>query len=416
MRLQPTPPNVRRRLTILGSTGSIGRQALDVARAHPSLVEVVGLSAATDVELLTRQAAEFEPQRVALESADAPPPSGLDCEVLVGPGAAEQLARSPADVVLNGIVGFAGLAATVGALAGGNRVALANKESLVAGGEWVMGLAATVGALQADNRVALANKESLVAGGEWVMDLTRDNHIIPVDSEHSAIFQCLEGRKDEEISGILLTASGGPFFTFEKARLVEARPGDALRHPTWRMGPKITIDSATMMNKGLEVIEAHYLFGVPYEKVRVVVHRQSVVHGGALFEDGSVVLHAALPDMRLPIAFGILYPDRVDVGAEPVPFDGISWSFEKPRDDVFRCLPLAVEAGRMGGAYPVALNAANEVAVQSFLDGTITFLQIADVIEEVLEKVPDFGKMQSMEVIKTVDEWARREAAREGVR
>ena len=180
MRLQPTPPNVRRRLTILGSTGSIGRQALDVVRAHPSLFEVVGLSAATDVELLTRQAAEFEPQSVALESADAPPPSGLDCEVLVGPGAAEQLARSPADLVLNGIVCFAGLAATVGALESGNRVALANKESLVAGGEWVMALAGS-------------------------------NRIIPVDSEHSAIFQCLEGRRQEEIAGILLTASGGPF-------------------------------------------------------------------------------------------------------------------------------------------------------------------------------------------------------------
>jgi 1-deoxy-D-xylulose-5-phosphate reductoisomerase len=374
-----------RRITILGSTGSIGQQALDVVRRYPERFEVVGLSAGSDADALALQAAEFEPEYVALESTDAGPLEHLTAEVFAGPGSAEHLAGVQCDVVLNGIVGFAGLAATVGAL-------------------------------QADNRVALANKESLVAGGEWVMDLTRDNHIIPVDSEHSAIFQCLEGRKDEEISGILLTASGGPFFTFEKARLVEARPEDALRHPTWRMGPKITIDSATMMNKGLEVIEAHYLFGVPYEKVRVVVHRQSVVHGGALFEDGSVVLHAALPDMRLPIAFGILYPNRVDVGAEPVPFDGISWSFEKPRDDVFRCLPLAVEAGRMGGAYPVALNAANEVAVQSFLDGTITFLQIADVIEEVLEKVPDFGKMQSMEVIKTVDEWARREAAREGVR
>jgi 1-deoxy-D-xylulose-5-phosphate reductoisomerase len=176
------------------------------------------------------------------------------------------------------------------------------------------------------------------------------------------------------------------------------------------MGPKITIDSATMMNKGLEVIEAHHLFGVPFEEVRVVVHRQSVVHGGAIFEDGSVVLHAALPDMRLPIAFGLLYPERVDVGAEPVPFDGVSWSFEKPRDDVFRCLPLAVEAGRVGGAYPVALNAANEVAVQAFLDGRVRFLHIADVIEEVLEAVPDFGMMQSMEAIVAVDAWARSEA------
>jgi 1-deoxy-D-xylulose-5-phosphate reductoisomerase len=220
----------------------------------------------------------------------------------------------------------------------------------------------------------------------------------------------MEGRNESEIAEILLTASGGPFFSVEKARIAEAEPEDALAHPTWRMGRKITVDSATMMNKGLEVIEAHHLFGVPYDGVRVVVHRQSVVHGGAVFGNGSVVLHAALPDMRLPIAFGILYPERVDVGAEPVPFDGVTWSFEEPRNDVFRCLPLAVEAGRAGGPYPVALNAANEVAVEAFLDGRIRFLRIADVIEEVLEAVPDFGQMESMEPIKALDGWAREEA------
>jgi 1-deoxy-D-xylulose-5-phosphate reductoisomerase len=370
---------VRRRLTILGSTGSIGRQALDVVRAYPDRFDVVGLSAATDAELLKTQADEFEPEIVALESEDISSLDSLNSELLVGPGAAERLAAAPADVVLNGIVGFAGLAATVGAL-------------------------------EAGNRVALANKESLVAGGEWVMNLAESNRIIPVDSEHSAIFQCLEGRKDE-VRGILLTASGGPFFDFEKARLVEAGPEDALKHPTWRMGPKITIDSATMINKGLEAIEAHHLFGVPYDDVRVVVHRQSIVHGGVFFEDGSVVLHAALPDMRLPIAYGILYPERVDVGAEPIPFDGVSWTFEAPRDDLFRCLPLAVEAGRAGGAYPIALNAANEVAVQAFLERRIGFLQIADVIEEVLEAVPGFGTVQSMDAIRAVDAWAREEAA-----
>jgi 1-deoxy-D-xylulose-5-phosphate reductoisomerase len=372
---------MRRRLTILGSTGSIGRQALDVVRRYPDSFELVGLSAGSDARSLALQATEFGPEYVALESGDTGPLQGLTAEVLAGPGSAGRLAGAPSDVVLNGIVGFAGLAATVGAL-------------------------------QAGNRVALANKESLVAGGEWVMGLATSNRIIPVDSEHSAIFQCLEGRRREEIEGILLTASGGPFYTFEKARIVNAGPEDALRHPTWRMGRKITIDSATMMNKGLEVIEAHHLFGIPFNEVRVVVHRQSVVHGGALFEDGSVVLHAALPDMRLPIAFGLIYPERVDVGAEPVPFDGVSWSFEEPRDDVFRCLPLAVEAGRAGGAYPVALNAANEVAVEAFLDGRIRFLRIADVIEEVLEVVPDFGKMQSMEAIVAVDGWARDEARR----
>jgi 1-deoxy-D-xylulose-5-phosphate reductoisomerase len=370
---------MKRRLTILGSTGSIGRQALDVVRRYPDRFGVVGLSAGRDAHTLALQANEFDPEYVALESTDADPLEGLQAEVISGPGSAERLAEASSDVVLNGIVGFAGLAATVGAL-------------------------------QAGNHVALANKESLVVGGEWVMTLAGGNRIIPVDSEHSAIFQCLEGRHESEIRGILLTASGGPFYAFQKARIVEAGPEAALKHPTWRMGRKITIDSATMMNKGLEVIEAHHLFAVPYEDVRVVVHRQSVVHGGAMFEDGSVVLHAALPDMRLPIAFGILYPERVDVGAEPVPFGGVSWSFEEPKNDVFRCLPLAVEAGRAGGAYPVALNAANEVAVEAFLDGRIRFLRIADVIEEVLEAVPDFGKMQSMDAIKAVDAWTREQA------
>jgi 1-deoxy-D-xylulose-5-phosphate reductoisomerase len=370
---------MKRRITILGSTGSIGRQALDVVRQYPDRFEIVGLSAGSDAETLAQQAREFQPEFVALESTTTGPLDGLDAELLSGPGSAETLAKAPSDVVLNGIVGFAGLVATVGAL-------------------------------EAGNQVALANKESLVAGGEWVMDLADGNRIIPVDSEHSAIFQCLEGRRESEVREILLTASGGPFYTFEKERIVGAGPEDALKHPTWQMGPKITIDSATMMNKGLEVIEAHYLFGVSYDDVRVVVHRQSVVHGGAMFEDGSVVLHAALPDMRLPIAFGVLYPERVDVGAEPVPFGGTSWTFQEPRNDVFRCLPLAVEAGRVGGAHPVALNAANEVAVGAFLDGRIRFLRIADVIEEVLQAVPDFGKMQSMEAIEAVDAWARDDA------
>jgi 1-deoxy-D-xylulose-5-phosphate reductoisomerase len=370
---------VTRRLSILGSTGSVGRQALEVVRAHPDRFDVVGLSAAGNAELLLQQAAEFEPELVALEDPHHLPIGGFDCEVLAGAGSAERLAATPVDVVLNAIVGFAGLAATVAALEAGNRVALANKESLVVGGEWVMGLAV-------------------------------NNPIIPVDSEHSAILQCLEGRG--RARGVLLTASGGPFFEYEKARLIGVGPQEALKHPTWRMGPKITVDSATMMNKGLEVIEAHHLFGVPYEDVRVVVHRQSVVHGGVLLEDGSVILHAALPDMRLPIAFGILYPERLDVGAAEIVFGDASWTFEEPRDDLFRCLPLAVEAGRAGGAYPVALNAANEVAVEAFLEERIGFLQIAEVIEDVLEAVPTFGGMRSLEAIRAADGWARKEARR----
>jgi 1-deoxy-D-xylulose-5-phosphate reductoisomerase len=242
------------------------------------------------------------------------------------------------------------------------------------------------------------------------MSLAASDRIIPVDSEHSAIFQCLEGRT--EASGVLLTASGGPFFSLQKAQLLEVGPRDALEHPTWRMGAKITVDSATMMNKGLEIIEAHHLFGVPYDAVRVAVHRQSVVHGGVFLKDGSVVLHAALPDMRLAIAYGLLHPERVDVGVEQVPFDAASWTFEELRNDLFRCLPLAVQAGRAGGAYPVALNAANEVLVQSFLDGRVGFLQIAHVLEDVLDAVPKFGAMDSLQAITSVDAWARQEARR----
>src|SRR5215212_2991325 len=332
--------STRRRLTILGSTGSIGRQALDVVRRYPDRFELVGLSAGSDARTLAAQATAFGPEYVALESTETGPLEGIEARILSGSGAAARLAAEPSDIVLNGIVGFAGLAATVAAL-------------------------------QTGNRVALANKESLVAGGEWVMELATNNRIIPVDSEHSAIFQCLEGRKKEEVRGILLTASGGPFFGLEKARLLEAGPGDALKHPTWRMGPKITIDSATMMNKGLEVLEAHHLFGVPFDDV------------------------------------------RVDVGAEPVSFDGVRWSFEEPRNDVFRCLPLAVEAGRAGGAYPVALNAANEVAVGAFLDRRIKFLQIADVVEEVMEAVPqESSAMESMEAITAADRWGRQKAQR----
>ena len=376
---------MRRRLTILGSTGSIGLQALDVVRAHRERFEVVGLSAGGNAKALKQQAEEFEPSYVALESRDANALDGLGVQKITGPGASATLAEAPADVVLNGVVGFAGLASTVRALKSGNTVALANKESLVAGGAWVMNLA------ESANGAA--------------------NRIIPVDSEHSAIFQCLRGRDGVEVRELLLTASGGPFFSIAEDELSRVGPEDALKHPTWRMGPKITIDSATMMNKGLELIEAHHLFGVSYDRIRVAVHRQSVVHGGAVLEDGSAILHAALPDMRLPISYGILYPERVDVGAKQVDFGGASWTFEEPRNDVFRCLPLAIEAGRVGGAYPVALNAANEVAVEAFLDHRIEFLRIAKVIEEVLEAVPEFGaKLESMEAIVGVDHWGRERA------
>jgi len=372
---------LRKRLVILGSTGSVGLQALDVVRQHPDRFEVLALSANSSAKALRAQAAEFGARYVALEGGDASALDGLEgAEVRSGPGSAASLAALPeADVVLNGILGFAGLASTVAALEAGNALALANKESLIAGGEWVMGLPGA-------------------------------KDIVPVDSEHSAIFQCLEGRKDGEVREILLTASGGPFFEVPEGELRRVRAEDALKHPTWRMGAKITIDSATMMNKGLEVIEAHHLFGVPYDRVKVVVHRQSMVHGGVIFEDGAAMLHAASPDMRLPIAYGLLYPDRIDVSAPPVPFSGAAWTFAEPHNDVFRCLPLAVEAGKRGGAHPVALNAANEVAVEAFLDGRIQFLQIPQIVEETLEAVPDLGGMNSMQAITDADLWARRDA------
>ncbi len=351
-------------------------------RTHPDLFEVVALAAHSNAELLRSQAEEFSPQYVALEKGS---PSDLDAmsyRAALGPGSAVRLASLDVDVVLNGIVGFAGLAATVEALESGNTVALANKESLVAAGEWVMEL----------------------AGGPAG---SPESRLIPVDSEHSAIFQCLHGTHEREVSQILLTASGGPFFETPQERLNHAGPEDALKHPTWEMGRKVTIDSATMMNKGLEVMEAHHLFGVPYDRVKVVVHRQSVVHGGVVFEDGSAVLHAAQPDMRLPISYGMLYPERADVGAEPVSFEA-TWTFAEPRSDVFRCLPLAVEAGKAGGAYPVALNAANEVAVERFLDGALEFPEIADVIEEVLERVPNFGSADNLKSLQAVNEIDRR--------
>ncbi len=368
-----------RRITILGSTGSIGEQALDVLRANPDRFELVGLSANSNADRLAEQVKEFSPRYAALETGDEAALKTLPCDMLVGAGSARHLSEVSTDVVLNGIVGFAGLSATIGAL-------------------------------QAENTVALANKESLVAGGDWVTDLASGGRLVPVDSEHSAIFQCLDGRRDDEVSGLLLTASGGPFFEWETGRLENVEPEDALKHPTWQMGAKITIDSATMMNKGLEVIEAHHLFGVSYDEVKVVVHRQSVVHGGVFFNDGSVVMHAALPDMRLPIAYGLLYPERIDVGAEPVSLAGQTWTFAEPRSEVFRCLPLAVEAGKAGGPHPAALNAANEISVQAFLEGRIQFLQIPDVIEEVLETVPEFGALRSLDEIVAVDNWAREQA------
>ena len=329
-----------RGVVILGSTGSIGTQALDVLSHHRDEYRVVALAAGRNTELLARQAAEFDvPADMARACADEP-------EVL-----AELASLESVDVVLNAVVGFAGLPATLAALQNGKRLALANKESLIAAGP--------------------------VGGGE----------IVPVDSEHSAVWQCLRAGRASEVGRIVLTASGGPFRGRTREQLREVTIADALAHPTWNMGAKITIDSSTLMNKGLEVIEAHELFGVGFDRIDVVVHPQSVVHSMVEFCDGATIAQLSMPDMRLPIALALGAPNRL-----PEPYGAIDWStlgrldFEVPDLATFRCLALAYEAGRVGGTAPAILSAANEVAVDAFLGGRIAWTEIAAVVEEVLSE------------------------------
>jgi 1-deoxy-D-xylulose-5-phosphate reductoisomerase len=335
-----------RGVVVLGSTGSIGTQALDVIARHRDLYRVVGLAAGRNRDLLARQAAQFGvPRDRARACAD-------------DPGALAELAALPeADVVLNAVVGFAGLPATLAALGAGKRLALANKESLIAAGPVVA-------------------KAKAAGGGE----------IVPVDSEHSAIYQCLRGSRDAEVRRIVLTASGGPFRGRRRGELARVTKADALAHPTWDMGAKITIDSSTLMNKGLEVIEAHELFGAAFDRIDVVVHPQSIVHSMVEFCDGATIAQLSLPDMRLPIGLALGAPDRL-----PEPFGAIDWrevgelTFEVPDLDTFRCLALAYEAGRAGGTAPAVLSASNEVAVEAFLADRIGWLQIPEIVEESLD-------------------------------
>ncbi|GIU89454.1 MAG: 1-deoxy-D-xylulose 5-phosphate reductoisomerase [Acidimicrobiia bacterium] len=335
-----------RGVVVLGSTGSIGTQALDVIARHPDEFHVVALAAGRNVDLLERQRAEHGvPDELAR--------AGADDAVL-----AELAAHPDADVVLNAVVGFAGLPATLAALHAGKRLALANKESLIAGGPVVA-------------------KARAAGGGE----------IVPVDSEHSAIWQALRAGRPAEVRRIVLTASGGPFRGRTIAELAHVRPADALAHPTWNMGAKITIDSSTLMNKGLEVIEAHELFGADYDAIDVVVHPQSVVHGMVEFTDGATIAQLSMPDMRLPIGLALGAPDRL---AEP--FGALDWqtlgelTFEPPDRATFRCLDLAYAAGRAGGAAPAVLSAANEVAVEAFLTGCARWTDIAEIVTEVLDQ------------------------------
>jgi 1-deoxy-D-xylulose-5-phosphate reductoisomerase len=347
-----------RRVVIVGSTGSIGTQALDVVERSREL-EVVGLAAASSWELLLEQARRFGVERIALADPDAAARAGEHAAVLAGAeGLVELITDTDCDLVLNALVGSAGLGPTVATLGEGIDLALANKESLVVGGELVMALAEATGA-----------------------------HLIPVDSEHSALFQLLEGQRPGSVDKLVLTASGGPFRG--RTDLGGVTREEALAHPTWDMGGKITIDSATLMNKGLELIEAHHLFGVPYEQLDVVVHPQSIVHALVQLNDGASLAHLGYPDMRVPISYALHHPDRADVPVRPLDLAELGkLTFEPPDVGTFACLRLAREAAEAGGTAPCVLNAANEVAVHAFLRGELSFTGIARVIESTLAELP----------------------------
>jgi 1-deoxy-D-xylulose-5-phosphate reductoisomerase len=362
------PASPKKRIAVLGSTGSIGTQTLDVVRRHADRLELVALAAGTRVEVLAHQAREFGVRHVA---------TGAD-----GPEALCSLVQLPeVDVVVNALVGAAGLKAS--------------HETLKAG-----------------KVLALANKESLVVGGDLLMPLASHDTLLPIDSEHGALYQCLLGEDRNEVSRLWVTASGGPFRGKGISKLRDIKPEDALAHPTWNMGKKISVDSSTLMNKGLEVIEAHHLFAMDYDRIKVVVQPQSAIHSMVEFKDGSVKAHLGTTDMRIPIQFALSYPQRWEAPVPPLDFSTLgSLGFEAPDRHTFRCLALAEEAGRAGGTLPCAMNAANEVAVAAFLAGECGFLQIASCVEAVMEgHVKE--RVESIEQLEAVDAQARMHARR----
>ncbi|MGB3369238.1 MAG: 1-deoxy-D-xylulose-5-phosphate reductoisomerase [Rhodococcus sp. (in: high G+C Gram-positive bacteria)] len=375
--------NSPKRVLLLGSTGSIGTQALDVIGANPDLFEVVGLAAGGgNIELLRRQIRETGVDAVAV--ADSAAGAELNHpNTLTGDRAVTELVESTsADIVLNALVGSRGLEPTLAALKTGATLALANKESLVAGGELVMAAAAP-------------------------------GQIVPVDSEHSALAQCLRGGRAEEVERLILTASGGPFRGWSEVELKSVTPAQAAAHPTWSMGPMNTLNSATLVNKGLELIETHLLFGVPYDRIDVTVHRQSIVHSMVTFFDGSTIAQASPPDMRLPIALALGWPNRVRDAARAIDFTtSFTWDFEPLDDRVFPAVQLAREAGILGGCMTAVYNASNEVAAEAFLAGRIDFPQIVDTVR----KVVDDGSGEwvatptSVDEVLAADSWARRQA------
>ena len=376
------------RVAIVGCTGSIGTQALDVCRQHGDRLEVVALTAHSSTDALVRFAREFDVPVVGITDSSRRADAVLDelpdgCERIFGERALTEIpARDDVDCVLVAAVGAAGLPAS--------------HATLVAG-----------------KRLALANKESLVAAGDLLMPLAAPGQLLPVDSEHSAIFQCLAGEAHHTVHQIWLTCSGGPFFGRSRDELSQITPAQALAHPTWNMGAKITIDSATLMNKGLERIEAMHLFDVAVDDVTVLIQRQSKIHSMVEYADGAVIAHLGASDMRMPIQYAFSYPERWDTPAPRVDFRTIgSLDFGAPDSEAFRCLALAERAARDRGTAPAVLNAANEVAVGAFLDGMCAFTDIDEVVERVLD-VHETAKVESFEQLREVDAWARRVAHRE---
>ena len=354
-----------RRVIVLGSTGSIGTQALDVIRANPRRFELVGLAAGSNAELLAEQASQFQVEHTALGAAEA-----------------EQLVRDvEADVVLNAITGS-------------------------------IGLGSTLAALQAGRTLALANKESLIVGGELVLAAAAPGQIVPVDSEHSALAQALLAGTHAEVRRLVVTASGGPFRGRSRAELTEVTPAEALAHPTWDMGRMVTTNSATLVNKGLEVIEAHLLFDVAYDDIEVVVHPQSIVHSMVEFIDGSTIAQASPPDMRLPISLGLDWPHRVGGVGRPLDWSSAtSWTFEPLDADAFPSVALAKAVGRAGGTFPAVYNAANEQAVDAFHEGRLSFLGIVDTIARVVD-AHDAPESLTVETLAAAESWARTPAYR----
>lgn len=378
---------MKKQICILGSTGSIGTQALEVIEEHSDLYEVYCLTANNKYELLAEQARKFKPAAVVIANEehydklkelldDCP-----DINVYAGKKAIDDIVTAgPIDMVLTAMVGFAGLSPTISAI-------------------------------KAHKKICLANKETLVVAGELICRLAAENHapILPVDSEHSAIFQSIVGEGDNKIEKILLTASGGPFRTMTKEELAGVTKADALKHPTWDMGAKITIDSASMMNKGFEVIEAKWLFGVDADKIQVLVHPQSIVHSAVQFADGAVKAQLGVPDMRLPIQYAFSFPNRLTLKGERLNLFGHPLEFFEPDLEKFRCLALAYEAIRRGGNMPCILNAANEVVNRGFLEDRCSFLDMPRIIEKTMQKV-DFDANPSYDTYIATDKEARRVA------